>query len=203
MEESGFIRLVHEEANSTSERVSIRRPWRVLGAAALLSVFFVAMVALGREAFRDGMSSSLRITRRELQCQWRGMKRLTRTRTLLKKLCWTAGWPGVDQARWRPSHPSLLRRRVGTDAEAFGPIGEFLQGLDLVSEGVRRRDELLAGNDNLHALTLSGARLRVVLVDTSNRTRYAEYSTFSVADEAENFRVIFQEYMRQCREETR
>ena len=53
MEESGFIRLVHEEAKSTSERASIRRPWRVLGAAALLSVFFVATVALGREAVRE------------------------------------------------------------------------------------------------------------------------------------------------------
>ena len=43
-------------------------------------------------------------------------------------------------------------------------------------------------------MTSSGARLRVVLTDVDGNERYAEYSTFSVADEDENFEVVFDDY---------
>ena len=50
------------------------------------------------------------------------------------------------------------------------------------------------GNDNLNVLTQSGARLRVDLTDAGNRERYAEYGIFSVAGEAEKYKVQFGEY---------
>ena len=50
------------------------------------------------------------------------------------------------------------------------------------------------GNENLHAITQMGARLRVEVVDADNNERFAEYDKFSVAGEAEQFKAVFGGY---------
>jgi hypothetical protein len=50
------------------------------------------------------------------------------------------------------------------------------------------------GNDNLNALTQNGARLRVNLIDASDQEGHAEYGIFSVAGEAEKYKVQFGGY---------
>jgi len=195
MEESGFIRLVHDEANSTSERASIRRPWRMLGAAALLSVLFVAMVALGREAFRNGISSLSENYASRAAVPVARNETFDAYSDTAPKSC--AGQP--DGLEWiKPDGDRAIQ--VFCEGgwvlmqKRSGPSVNFYRDWISYRKGFGDETNFWLGNDNLHALTLSGARLRVVLVDANNSTRYAEYSTFSVADEVENFRVIFEEY---------
>ena len=55
--------------------------------------------------------------------------------------------------------------------------------------------EFWFGNDNLHRLTASGdVTLRVDLEDFEGDIRYAEYKTFTVADEADKYRLSIGEY---------
>ena len=55
--------------------------------------------------------------------------------------------------------------------------------------------EFSLGNDNLHRLTGNDdAILRVDLEDFDGDTRYAEYTTFKVADEADNYRLLIGGY---------
>ena len=50
--------------------------------------------------------------------------------------------------------------------------------------------EFWLGNDNLHRLTAANDdMLRVDLEDFDNNTRYAEYTTFKVADESDKYRL--------------
>jgi len=50
--------------------------------------------------------------------------------------------------------------------------------------------EFWLGNDNLHHLTATGdVTLRVELEDLDGNTKYAEYTTFQVADEADKYRL--------------
>jgi ficolin len=55
--------------------------------------------------------------------------------------------------------------------------------------------EFWLGNRNLHALTSRATMtLRVDLRDNDGNTRYAEYKNFSIASEADNFRMTFGTY---------
>ena len=55
--------------------------------------------------------------------------------------------------------------------------------------------EFWLGNDNLHRLTdTDDVILRVDLEDFDGDTRYAEYTTFKVADEADNYRLLIGGY---------
>ena len=55
--------------------------------------------------------------------------------------------------------------------------------------------EFWLGNDNLHRLTAADdVMLRVDLEDLDGDTRYAEYTTFGVADEADKYRLLIGEY---------
>jgi len=143
----------------------------------LLSVLFVAMVALGREAFRNGISS--------LSENYASRAAVSVVRNETFDACSDTAprsWRGSSQMETEPSKSSAKAGR------------NFYRDWISYRKGFGDETNFWLGNDNLHALTLSGARLRVVLVDANNSTRYAEYSTFSVADEVENFRVIFEEY---------
>ena len=55
--------------------------------------------------------------------------------------------------------------------------------------------EFWLGNDNLHRLTAADdMTLRVDLEDFEDEIRYAEYSTFKVADEGDKYRVLIGGY---------
>jgi len=75
------------------------------------------------------------------------------------------------------------------------PSVNFHRGWTSYRKGFGDETNFWLGNDNLHAMTLSGARLRVVLTDADNNVLCADYGTFSVADEDENFRVVFDDYI--------
>lgn len=51
------------------------------------------------------------------------------------------------------------------------------------------------GNDNIHKLTQSNMyMLRVDLTDTIGQKRYAEYNTFRVSSEPDNYRLFIGQY---------
>ncbi|XP_078357573.1 microfibril-associated glycoprotein 4-like [Oculina patagonica] len=55
--------------------------------------------------------------------------------------------------------------------------------------------EFWLGNDNLHRLTAADdVMLRVDLEDLDNKIRYAEYTTFKVADEGDKYRLLIGGY---------
>ena len=55
--------------------------------------------------------------------------------------------------------------------------------------------EFWLGNDHLHRLTAAdNVTLRVNLEDFDGNIRYAEYTTFKVADEADKFRLLIGGY---------
>ena len=55
--------------------------------------------------------------------------------------------------------------------------------------------EFWLGNDNLHRLTAAGSvTLRVDLEDFEGDIRYAEYTTFKVTEEGDNFRLLIGGY---------
>ena len=55
--------------------------------------------------------------------------------------------------------------------------------------------EFWLGNDNLHRLTAANdVKLRVHLEDFDGDIRYAEYTTFNVADDSDNYRLFIGGY---------
>ena len=55
--------------------------------------------------------------------------------------------------------------------------------------------EFWLGNDNLHRLTAAdNVTLRVDLEDFDGNIRYAEYTTFKVADEGDKYRLLIGGY---------
>ena len=55
--------------------------------------------------------------------------------------------------------------------------------------------EFWLGNDNLHRLTAAdNVTLRVDLEDFDGKIRYAEYTTFKVADEGDKYRLLIGGY---------
>ncbi|XP_019623488.1 PREDICTED: ficolin-2-like [Branchiostoma belcheri] len=58
-----------------------------------------------------------------------------------------------------------------------------------------KNGEYWLGNDNIHLLTTQkDYRLRVELMDWENQTRYAEYDTFRVAGESDQYRLTVSGY---------
>ena len=56
-------------------------------------------------------------------------------------------------------------------------------------------EEFWLGNDNLHRLTFSeDVMLRVDLEDFDGNIKYAEYTTFQVAGEADKYRIVIGGY---------
>ena len=57
------------------------------------------------------------------------------------------------------------------------------------------KGEFWLGNENLHRLTATDdVILRVDLEDFDGNKKYAEYTTFKVADEADNYRLLIGGY---------
>ena len=54
--------------------------------------------------------------------------------------------------------------------------------------------EFWLGNDNLHRLTAANVTLRVDLEDFDGNITYAEYTTFKVANESEEYRILIGGY---------
>ncbi|KAK3753564.1 hypothetical protein QZH41_006127 [Actinostola sp. cb2023] len=77
-----------------------------------------------------------------------------------------------EEFLWRtPDLPLLIR--IGIRKGFGNKLGEYWLGLDAI-----------------HALTSQGSyRLRVDMEDFEGNTRYAEYDSFNVADEADNYRL--------------
>ncbi|XP_022791932.1 ficolin-1-like, partial [Stylophora pistillata] len=64
--------------------------------------------------------------------------------------------------------------------------------------------EFWLGNDNLHRLTAVGiTTLRVDLEDFEGNIRYAEYDNFTVADEADKYRLLIGRYSGTARDSLR
>ena len=75
-----------------------------------------------------------------------------------------------------------------------GPSVNFHRDWTSYRRGFGDATNFWLGNDNIHAVTLSGARLRVVLMDANDTVKYTEYSSFSVAGENDFYRVLFDDY---------
>ena len=54
--------------------------------------------------------------------------------------------------------------------------------------------EFWLGLDKIHRLTATARTLRIDLRDFDNESRYAQYETFSVADEADKYKITFKQY---------
>jgi hypothetical protein len=74
------------------------------------------------------------------------------------------------------------------------PSVSFYRNWSSYARGFGDEANLWLGNENLHAITQMGARLRVEVVDADNNERFAEYDKFFVAGEAEKFKAVFGGY---------
>jgi len=190
MEAPSFAPLLDAEETSKPAR-----SWPVLGAAALLSVFLVTTVAVEREGFWDGSSFHLvrflsraavptavngtfnaysNIAPRSCAGQRDGLQWIKPDGDRDIQVFCEGGWVLMQK---RTSSSVNFHRDWTSYARGFGDETNFW-----------------LGNENLHALTLGGARLRVVLVNAGNNVSYAEYGTFSVAAGGANFEVVFDDY---------
>ena len=73
---------------------------------------------------------------------------------------------------------------------------DFYRGWESYKEGFGDLNgEFWLGNDNLHRLTaIANVTMRAYLKDFDGDIRYAEYTTFKVADESDNYRLLIGEY---------
>ncbi|XP_020622716.1 ficolin-2-like [Orbicella faveolata] len=73
---------------------------------------------------------------------------------------------------------------------------DFFLGWESYKNGFGNlKGEFWLGNNNIHRLTAAGnVSLRVDLEDFEDDVRYAEYTTFKVADEEDNFRLVIGGY---------
>ena len=73
---------------------------------------------------------------------------------------------------------------------------EFYRGWESYKNGFGDLNhEFWLGNDNLHRLTtVSDVTMRVYLEDFDGNIRYAEYTTFKVADEEDKYRLFIGGY---------
>ena len=80
-------------------------------------------------------------------------------------------------------------RRIQNSGDYKRSWDEFKQGFGDAS------GEYWLGNEYLHYITNSGCyKLRVDLEDWNGNTRYAEYSSFRVTSEADNYRLLLGSY---------
>ncbi|XP_069102182.1 ryncolin-1-like [Argopecten irradians] len=77
----------------------------------------------------------------------------------------------------------VIQRRTSGDVDFFRNWADYKGGF-----GDLHRDFWL-GNDNFHLLTRTPMILRVVLEGWDGTTGYAQYSSFQVANEAQNYRL--------------
>ena len=84
---------------------------------------------------------------------------------------------------------TLFQRRIDGS-------GDFNLGWNNYTEGFGNLSgEFWLGLDKIHRLSSSGQNvLRVDLEDFENETRYANYSTFSVANETDKYRLTVRGY---------
>ena len=73
---------------------------------------------------------------------------------------------------------------------------DFYRGWESYKEGFGDLNgEFWLGNDNLHRLTaIANVTMRADLEDFDGNIRYAEYTTFKVADESDNYRLLIGGY---------
>ncbi|XP_069138826.1 microfibril-associated glycoprotein 4-like [Argopecten irradians] len=80
----------------------------------------------------------------------------------------------------------VIQKRTAGDVDFYRNWSEYKNGFgDL-------HGEFWIGNDNLHILTTTPRILRVELEAWEGDTGYAQYSTFQVADESQNYRLLVQ-----------
>ena len=79
---------------------------------------------------------------------------------------------------------TVFQRRLDGSIDFFRSWESYENGFGKLS------GEFWLGNDNLHRLTAANdVMLRVDLEDFDGNIRYAEYTTFKVADEADKYRL--------------
>ena len=75
-----------------------------------------------------------------------------------------------------------MQRRITGTVDFFKTWSEYKQGFGDVN------GEFWLGNDNINELTaLTVHRLRVEMTSFNDRTAYAQYSTFAIDDEANDY----------------
>ncbi len=84
---------------------------------------------------------------------------------------------------------TTFQRRMDGSVDFFLDWASYKKGFGNLS------GEFWLGNDNLHRLTASAnMMLRFDMADYEGERRYAEYTTFSVADEGDNYRLTIDGY---------
>ncbi|KXJ08511.1 ficolin-2 [Exaiptasia diaphana] len=84
---------------------------------------------------------------------------------------------------------TIIQRRLDGSVDFNRVWADYKQGFG------DKNGEYWLGIDRIHAMTSLGKfRLRVDLEDFEGNTRYAEYDSFSVADEADNYRASIGNY---------
>ena len=84
---------------------------------------------------------------------------------------------------------TTFQRRMDGSVDFFVDWASYKKGFGNLN------GEFWLGNDNLHRLTASANMvLRVDLEDYEGNRRYAEYTTFFVADESDNYRLTIDGY---------
>ncbi|KAK3732621.1 hypothetical protein QZH41_008257, partial [Actinostola sp. cb2023] len=84
---------------------------------------------------------------------------------------------------------TVIQKRIDGSVDFYRAWADYQRGFG------NELGEYWLGLDNIHALTSRGSyRLRVDLEDFEGNTRYAEYDSFNVADEADNYRLTIGQY---------
>ena len=84
---------------------------------------------------------------------------------------------------------TVFQRRLDGSVDFYRDWSSYKKGFGVLN------GEFWLGNDNLHRLTAAGnVTLRVDLEDFEGNIRYAEYTTFKVADEADKYRLLIGGY---------
>ena len=84
---------------------------------------------------------------------------------------------------------TVFQRRMDGSVHFYRDWKSYKEGFGSLSR------EFWLGNDNLHRLTnANDVMLRVDLEDFEGSITFAEYNTFKVAHEADNYRLTLEEY---------
>ena len=84
---------------------------------------------------------------------------------------------------------TVFQRRLDGSVDFFRDWASYKKGFGNLN------GEFWLGNDNLHRLTAgNNVTLRVDLEDFEDNTRYAEYTTFKVANESDKYRILIGGY---------
>mmetsp|Transcript_51409 Transcript_51409/g.137202 ORF Transcript_51409/g.137202 Transcript_51409/m.137202 type:complete len:282 (-) Transcript_51409:103-948(-) len=192
MDASGFAPLLETEEFDVRQ-ASVRRLRRVLGAAAPPSLFLLFTVA-GLQYFLGGTSFFANyMSAAEVPTLSNG------TLNTYSGTFPTSCFGQPDGLAWIKPDGDRAFQVICKDGWLLmqtrtGPSVNFHRDWTSYRIGFGDATNFWLGNDNIHAVTLSGARLRVVLMDANDTVKYAEYSTFSVAGENDFYRVLFDDY---------